>query len=500
MSQSRHDPLRAWVRERYGLPAARAVKLRAGRRRAVKIAGGLAAVAAAGVMAAAGLAWWQGQQLLDELQAGAKQGVVDAVSRQLGVAPARPAPGIKDAITILAIGADRRKGERGHGRSDTMMLVRVDPDAGTVSVLNLPRDLRVPIPGHGEDKLNSAYSYGGAPLAVATIRDWLGVTIDHFVLVDFRGFRELIDSLGGAWIPVDQRYYHVNDGTEAGNWSSIDLHPGYQRLSGAKALEFVRFRHLDSDFVRAARQQVFLRELGRQIRAQMGGISAVSAVLEPFAKATTSDISSLPEALQIARTLWRTRGERIARVTMAAAPKMIGGVFYLTASPADKQAALRAWSEPRVKPPPAGRPAARRDAAAAAGTHSDGGEGRRLALAAGLQRAGCLPARLPDGFQWGSEEPARRYRLHGQWAASMHAVSGPGESVLWMFTDWQDPPILDGPSDRMRAGRRSVDVRWEAGKVRMVSFRARGQQAWITNTLGSTLSLSQMLALAASCR
>ena len=233
------------------------------------------------VAAVLGYAYWQATSILGELHAGAKAPLVAAAKTELGSKPAVPlstrlsSEGIKQnstpptaakAQTILLVGTDARWGETG-GRSDTMMLMRILPAQHTISLLSIPRDLRVPIPGYGDQKVNAAYAYGGSKLLIATLRDYLGVSIDHFIEINFRGFSQVVNTLGGVYVSVDQRYYNRNVHTAATDFADIDIQPGYQRLNATDALAYVRFRHMDSDFTRAARQQLFLRETERQVIA-----------------------------------------------------------------------------------------------------------------------------------------------------------------------------------------------------------------------------------------
>jgi LCP family protein required for cell wall assembly len=190
-----------------------------------------------------------------------------AATKQLAEAtdPSKPA-------IALVIGYDRRYGEVGHSRSDTIMLVRTQPDPPAVSILSFPRDLEVNItcPGqdYGPNKINAAYSFCGSPGAMSTIRAVTGLPINYLVTVNFRGFTQVVDRLGGIWIDVDRRYFHSNANTSPGSvdrYSEINLFPGYQKLNGEKALSFVRFRHTDDDIYRNARQQLFLKAIRQQI-------------------------------------------------------------------------------------------------------------------------------------------------------------------------------------------------------------------------------------------
>ena len=175
----------------------------------------------------------------------------------------------------LALGYDHRAGQGSDpSRSDTMMLLRTDPNTKTVSMLSFPRDLQVPIhcPGHSvwTDKINAAFSCGsaqggpseGAAAALATVQALTNLPINYLITVDFFGFKKIVNIMGGVWVDIDRRYYN-NQGGPYG-YATINLQPGYQRLTGGAALSFVRYRHTDSDIVRTARQQLFLQALKQQ--------------------------------------------------------------------------------------------------------------------------------------------------------------------------------------------------------------------------------------------
>jgi LCP family protein required for cell wall assembly len=178
-----------------------------------------------------------------------------------------------EPATALVIGYDRRKsdGANAPSRSDTLMLVRADPDEKSISLLSFPRDLRVEVrcPGQAPyvDKINSAYATCGPRGTVETVRNLTGVPINYIITVNFRGFRQLVDKVGGVWMDVDRRYFNDRGGSCAGCYAKIDLQPGYQRMTGLRALDFVRFRHTDSDLYRNARQQLFVRSFKDQIEA-----------------------------------------------------------------------------------------------------------------------------------------------------------------------------------------------------------------------------------------
>ena len=175
------------------------------------------------------------------------------------------------ARTVLVIGSDRRYADRGKGNSDTMLLLRADPDKPAITVTSIPRDLKVTIPGHGRDKVNAAYAIGGERLTLRTIKHLLSRPGDPFEItnvinVNFGGFRRAIDYIGGVYVDVDRTYFNDNapPTDSAVNYAAIDVKAGYQKLKGQDALDYVRYRHADNDLVRAARQQDFLRQLKAQ--------------------------------------------------------------------------------------------------------------------------------------------------------------------------------------------------------------------------------------------
>ena len=149
------------------------------------------------------------------------------------------------------------------------MLIRADPATKTISLLSFPRDLIVPIYCKdglvAHDRINSAYARCGATGSLDTVKELTGLPINYLITLNFHGFKEIVDQLGGVWMDIDRRYYNRNVGTAATNYANINLQPGYQRLSGGAALEFVRFRHTDSDFFRLARQQEFVRSFKEQV-------------------------------------------------------------------------------------------------------------------------------------------------------------------------------------------------------------------------------------------
>jgi LCP family protein required for cell wall assembly len=174
----------------------------------------------------------------------------------------------------LVIGYDVRKGADAAGfvpRSDTVMLMRADPKEEVLTLLSLPRDLWVEHPGckatgwqGWEGKINEAYTRCKARGVIRTVKKLTGLPINYVITVNFAAFRSMVDKVGGVWIDVDRRYF--NDQGGPGGYATVDLQPGYQRLSGTLALDYARYRHQDNDVFRTARQQVFVRAFKQRVK------------------------------------------------------------------------------------------------------------------------------------------------------------------------------------------------------------------------------------------
>jgi LCP family protein required for cell wall assembly len=189
----------------------------------------------------------------------------------------------KSAAIALVLGYDHRAGDgNSPSRSDTMMLIRADPATNTISLLSFPRDLRVPIycprkgggpdVSYGTERINSAYALcsNGLLGALETVRHLTQLPINYLIPVNFLGFIGIVNKLGGVWLDVDRRYYNKNVGTSETDYANINLQPGYQHLTGKQALDFVRFRHTDSDLFRLARQQAFVGAARQQVAKSLG--------------------------------------------------------------------------------------------------------------------------------------------------------------------------------------------------------------------------------------
>lgn len=194
---------------------------------------------------------------------------IDGVFEGLGTRPEKPTTGPgADALNVLLLGTDRRSEVAttgaaaqaaswlpGQQRSDAMMLLHVDADRETVTAISLPRDSWVDVPGYGENKLNAAFSFGGPSLAVRTVEQLTGVRIDHLAVVDWAGFQELTDAVGGITVRIPRT---VHDSARGITWTAGEHH-----LDGQEALDYVgqRYGLPGGDLDRVRRQQAVLATL-----------------------------------------------------------------------------------------------------------------------------------------------------------------------------------------------------------------------------------------------
>jgi LCP family protein required for cell wall assembly len=259
-------------------------------------------------------------------------------------------------VNILLIGSDRRADPRDagdKGRSDTMLLLRLDPQARTISMLSVPRDLYVDIPGYGMDRVNVAYTVGGDKLTVQMFKQLTGLPINHFIDINFLGFVNIVDKLGGIYVDVDRRYYNpMNNGH-----MDINLQPGYQRLNGHQAIRFVRFRSdAQGDFNRMVRQQIFLHEVERQ--GKRWSIGQLPGLIKAFTSNSVSDIklgwptdSGTNTLFGLAKTMLGLNTSRVYQAHVTGAPfTTSGGADVLQADPTTIHQAVTDFTDPKQAP------------------------------------------------------------------------------------------------------------------------------------------------------
>ena len=229
----------------------------------------------------------------------------------------------KNRINILVLGVDERADDV--GRSDTSFVVTLDTEAKKITVLSIPRDSRVKIAGHGWDKFNHAFAFGGLPLSKSTAENLLGVSIHYIVTIDFKGFMRMIDALGGITIDVEKRMRYSDPYDDDGGLV-IDLYPGVQRLSGKEAIKYVRYRDEEGDIGRVARQQKFLKALLKEL-ASPQTVVRLPELAKEFYGAVKTDMP-LSKILKLLPAVQEAASSGLATATVPGAPLWIKEVSY----------------------------------------------------------------------------------------------------------------------------------------------------------------------------
>lgn len=426
--------------------------------------------------------------------------------------------------TILLIGSDRRKEYKKYGikpLSDTMMLVRLDPNLDVIPVMSIPRDLKVMIPGRGMAKINESFSLGGPKLVIRTITQETGIKITHVFNTDFRGFIQAVNKIGCVFTDVDRRYFNNNVGAYVRDaYAAIDIRAGYQRLCGQKALDFVRFRHLDNDIVRGARQQSFLRQAKQQV-----GVSELfqnaKALKRIIIKNTRTD-DRLTKGKYLQRLLalgFKSAGKPVYQVQIPGLGyDFSNGVSYVVASSASLRKAGRTLTNgPKARraaqPPAAGAPRRRKRSSAGSSGSLPANmvyakdEGVKQAVIAGFRIR--TPVYYPTVKLAGTQYKDAHTRAYGLTTTEGERVSAwrivaqtreIGEFYGVQGVNWSNPPILNAPHETRRINGRKFDLYYEGDRLGMVAYHKGGASFWVQNTLTRLLSEKQMLAIAASLK
>ncbi len=441
-----------------------------------------------------------------------------------------PIPNVKDVLsdvspggpqTILVLGSDKRYADTlvgGHSRSDTMLLVRLDPNKAATTVMSIPRDLKVAIPGHGVSKINDAYYIGGPKLAVQTVKQLLGIGVNHVVNVNFGGFKKAVSRLGCVYADVDRHYFNSNNPPAGGGglYATIDVQAGYQKLCGHNALDYVRYRHFDTDLVRAARQQDFLRQAKDQI-----GLAKIfdnrDELLRIFGRYTQTDIHGTSAILQLLKLTAESAGNPIQEVQFPGD----AGPSYVTVTPANLQLAVKRFMNAKSSPGARGktkvtnqgkrardkRKARRQSSLIPPGLllNKTAGEDEAIALANRTRFPVYYPTLMAVGARYTSSD-RRAYSIadrdkHRYQAYRIVVNAGQlGQYYGIQGTTWPSPPILDNPSEKRTMGGRTYNLFYDGSRLRIVSWRSPRGQYWVANTLLHTLTNQQMLGIARSLR
>jgi polyisoprenyl-teichoic acid--peptidoglycan teichoic acid transferase len=442
---------------------------------------------------------------------------------------------------ILILGSDKRANlKEDPGRSDTTILLRLDPERDAIAVMSIPRDLKVEIPGYGTEKFNAAYTFGGPKLTLQVVKELTGLQINHVVNVDFLGFVRAVDAIGCVYTDVDRRYYHSNVGVPPSEqYSEINIKPGYQLLCGKKALEYVRYRHTDTDIVRSARQQDFLSAARQRVPIK-DLLLGRNDLIEIFTHYTTSDISDTGTMIQVLDLFIESRNAAIKEIHF---PAELGPSFVYASESAihgavDKFLGIEASGGPR------GSLDEGRSESAAAGKRAKskkhappkphiakpkppGSDGLVPAREAGELEAKSVarkvgsgfpvfyPTRLPSGAYYVESnsyehvQDPRIYHLrdtdnhrHGAYrmVAELSLADGIHYFGVQGIQGWSNPPILDNPSLTKTINGREYDIYVDGDRISTVAWHRGDSSYWVSNDLLNTLTNDQMIGIARSAK
>jgi polyisoprenyl-teichoic acid--peptidoglycan teichoic acid transferase len=442
--------------------------------------------------------------------------------------------------TFLILGSDRRSGSKNAEEresaphSDTILLVRFDPEQGQTSVLSIPRDLMVNITtpsGHvySQEKINAAYTIGSqiggsneaSVLAAETIKHEVfpALRLNGIIDVNFAGFIKVVDTLGCAYVNVDHRYYNENVGSTETDYTSINLQPGYQKLCYENALDYVRYRHTDDDFVRVARQQDFLRDLREQINPsnELGQIETVAKAVGHAIR--TNFPASASELILLAKLVAFSQTKPLRQVkflTTNIDDQIPGGGDYVTSSPELEAQTLNTFLNGReqLQLPASKAPSkhhSSRHHSSSGGFSpaalnlyptSSSGESEMVQAALSVPFHVLYP-RLQTGQA--EQQTVRAYTLKDEQGRPHHAYV-----VVWQqnpiggyydfeATNWLGPPLFAHSRSEMIGGIEYKLVN-DGSHIHVIGWVTGGVLYWLTNTLLEELSNSQMLAIAKSAQ
>jgi LCP family protein required for cell wall assembly len=418
--------------------------------------------------------------------------------------------------TILLIGSDVRvKGASGYGggaRSDTIILIRLDPSKKVTALLSIPRDLKVSIPGHGVAKINEAYSDGGAKLTLETVKEITGLRINHVISVNFLGFVDAVNKLGCVYMDIDHRYF--NSGQGFGSFAAIDLQPGYQRLCGRDALSFVRFRHTDSDIIRAARQQEFLAQMKQQV--SIGTLFGERAkLLKIFGKYTRSDIRSRSAVLRILKLALGSARHPIQQIPFEGPGIDVGASFVTVTDPALHKLArqfigVESFNVAAKKKATSRHHKKRKHGkqASSLGLIDMSANGRAMALQT-VSAGASFPVYYPRLAKAGdiAVTPTRAYAFvaknHKHYPAYRMVFKTSGLGQYWGvqgLAGFKNPPILKGAHETRHYHGEDFSVYFEGNVTRLVAWKTRKATYWVQNSLSGALTESQMITIARTAR
>jgi LCP family protein required for cell wall assembly len=421
--------------------------------------------------------------------------------------------------TVLLIGDDSRKDEVGQ-RSDTMILLRLDPDAKATTMLSLPRDLAVDV-GGSTQKLNESFS-GGPGRLIRKLQSILSTPgepfeIHHSVTIGFTAFAKAVNAFDCFYADVDRRYFNDNAPPAGGGprYAEIDVQSGYQRLCGEDSLDYVRFRHLDNDLVREARQSHYLGEARGQIAAS-SLLLRQEELAKTILKYVSTDIVTTQGLLGVVGLALDVVGRSTDRVEL----EVTDAGANLATTPAALARAARDFLHPKESPAGSASPSTagsakpreprRVRAKKVATTRTDLEAARSAVRDAGIDTTfrGApvyVPKVVHSAARYEADE-SRAYDIASPggrkfpWQGYRLVVDLPGIGQYYgvQGTTWTKPPVLKLATDEIRLGGRTFAVEYDGRRIRRLIWKAPSGTYWITNSLNSRLKNDEMRAIARS--
>jgi polyisoprenyl-teichoic acid--peptidoglycan teichoic acid transferase len=447
--------------------------------------------------------------------------------------------------TILIIGSDKRYLSRDQvdrvnpPHSDTLILVRLDPRAGAVSVLSVPRDLLVPSfsykgQTYTDQKINYAYTigseYGGTlgadNLALAVVKHALGdIQINDVIDLNFENFVTVVKKLGCVYVNVDHRFYHApyipGVSEPSDNYATIDINPGYQPLCSYRALDYVRYRHEDSTFARDARQQDFLR----QAKAQLGvtGLLVHWQDIINSLGAPTSSIHGATATLRLVSLLVDSIAGPVRQIPFPNTEIAVQTAIGIQADQTATRAQLRAMTDSFLNTAPQARslaPSLPRSAPhrgshrhAAAPRHVTGliaTSPTTAAQALTMATSVPFPVLVPNLAYSASAQIEGSYDYYPYRIRDLQGHEHSAYRITWEDTngqpgawygiegmDWTNPPLFQDADVRYYGGRR-YELVGNGRRIQDIGWIAGGVLYWVSNTIFGDLTNAQMIALAQS--
>lgn len=226
----------------------------------------------------------------------------------------------QESFSVLMLGVDERKGDR--GRSDSIIVLTVNPKLKSVKMLSVPRDTRTNIIGHGTvDKINHAYAFGGVKMSMDTIENFLNIPIDYYLEINMEGFKDIVDAVGGVTVKNNLDFTYEN----------VHFPIGTLTIDGTKALKFSRMRYDDpkGDFGRQERQRQIIQGIIHK-GASISSLANYQNILDALSKNIQTNLT-FDDMINIQKN-YRDASDHIEQMTIKGNGKRINGIYYLIVS------------------------------------------------------------------------------------------------------------------------------------------------------------------------